>query len=93
MPSVIPPNVTTSSMNNGKACYLVSFTVYGNGQFPFDMLRYDSCFPVSTDDAKKLIGDDSMLEIRHVRLGTVAGYKQWSPTVGRWLSFGWKVET
>lgn len=72
------------------AIYRFEFTVCGRGEFPFDMLRYDACFPM-TD------GDASMLSVyprgtiykstREVRL--VSTVKE--PTVGRWNSFGWGV--
>jgi hypothetical protein len=37
----------------------VRFTVRGRGQFPFDMLRYDSCYPQSGIDAVHLDYDES----------------------------------
>lgn len=35
--------------------YLTRFTVKGDGRFPFDMLRYDSCFPVGPRDVDALL--------------------------------------
>lgn len=57
------------------------FTVRGTGQFPFDMLRYDQCWP--TDNTHALAGT----EPREVRM---LGVNQ--PTVDRWISFGWMVD-
>lgn len=60
------------------------FTVKGIGPFPFDMLRYDCCYP--RYNSYDLIGDQE----RQVAL--VATHpKQWHPTSGRWESFGWYV--
>lgn len=65
--------------------------IQGRGEFPFDMLRYDSCYPNSERDSS-LMAD------------TVRSYKsdgRWSVcvrsasenkwTVGRWESFGCKI--
>lgn len=52
------------------------------GEFPMDMLRYDSCFPTKEEDAARLGQVSDQL-----RLVTVARWHQhW--TVCRWQSFG-----
>ena len=61
-----------------------TFTVIGSGPFPFDMLRYDCCWPYSSEDASRL-----PLEGR--RKVTLASGRRGSPTHARWESFGWKV--
>jgi len=61
------------------------FTVTGTGQFPVDMLRYDSCWPATESDSTRL-GGGPVMEPRSV---TVRGLRR--PTVGRWKSFGWSV--
>jgi hypothetical protein len=77
-----------------------TFTVEGTYPFPVDMLRYDACFPATSDDAVELgascdfnrrrasssIGEDK--KRRRVKLATNLQNK---PTVGRWESFGWRV--
>lgn len=63
------------------------FTVRGKGWFPYDMLRYDACWPASGDDAELLAGDELEPE-REVTLRTDSPT---APTEGRWLSFGWRV--
>ena len=74
--------------------YATTFTVMGHGDFPFDMLRYDMCFPKDTGDAHTL-GDDRMKVVltdnRRVTLITYHSHKQWEPTTARWNSFGWGV--
>jgi hypothetical protein len=75
--------------------YCIDFTVVGNGPFPLDMLRYDSCFPVD-DEAVASIGmgvgeDDYHFVNRRVRLRLYSQHNI-GPTVGRWNSFLWKVE-
>lgn len=61
------------------------YEVTGRGQFPFDMLRYDRCWPTHESEAGKLA--DHYGTVR----GTfqITGYSE--PTVGRWQSFGWTV--
>ena len=66
--------------------YEVKFTVKGAGEFPIDMLRYDSCYPLSQEDVNKFWWD----EVREVTLISVKRCKS-GPTEGRWNSFGWKV--
>jgi hypothetical protein len=80
--------------------YVTTFTVNGNGEFPMDMLRYDSCHPVGSDDASRIVRsihryvddnvptepDRSPIKLRHI------GDKGWRPTAGRWSSFLWGVD-
>ena len=63
----------------------IEFTVTGRGMFPFDMLRYDLCWPASGGDAALLTYNDPH-GLRHIEL---KGLKV--PTPGRWASFGWNV--
>lgn len=67
-----------------KSAFESTFTVTGRGEFPHDMLRYDSCWPYSISDAARMAGT----ERRTIKLQT--GQLN-SPTVARWDSFGWKV--
>lgn len=60
------------------------FTVSGRGTFPFDMLRYDCCYPHSPQDVTKLDG-------RGLREVTLIAAKPVGPTNRRWNSFGWDV--
>ena len=62
----------------------ITFYVRGRGQFPFDMLRYDACWPLTPEDAAMLSDGWSW---RTVRL--VAPYGTFTP--GRWASFGWSA--
>lgn len=64
-----------------------SFTVTGRGDFPFDMLRHDRCFPATSEDAAKLERPDSPTQ-RAIRL-IASTYAEITPD--RWESFGWKV--
>lgn len=63
---------------------LVIFTVRGSGQFPWDMLRYDSCWPAEETQTHHML--DSRGGARHV---IMVGLRE--PTEGRWESFGWKI--
>lgn len=70
-------------------CYFTSFTVTGSGRFPVDMLRYDQCWPVTSEDANKIaasFGDVCEDRKWTIRL-TMAARHKLGPTVGRWQSF------
>jgi hypothetical protein len=64
---------------------LFGFEVEGEGNFPTDMLRYDRCWPESTEDASKFFPNG---ERRVVRL---IGFNQ--PNIARWASFLWRVKS
>ena len=71
---------------------IVHYTVRGHGQFPIDMLRYDSAWPYSGEDADKIGTVDGALERREVRLSTYKRPKgQNNFTSKRWDSFNWQV--
>jgi len=67
--------------------------------FPTDMLRYDSCWPASSDDAVKLaVAVRSPQDWQHfyvespARITTIELMSTAKvPSRGRWLSFGWEV--
>jgi hypothetical protein len=65
------------------------FTVTGKGRFPYDMLRYDECYPAPGADAEQLHPVHS--GVRSIQLQTLQPTLQWEPTVARWRSFGWSV--
>jgi hypothetical protein len=69
-----------------------NFTAIGKGVFPIDMLRYDRCFPSSSESATWLSyrnRDDDNKELpRKVALTSDTCDR---PTEARWNSFGWKV--
>ena len=56
------------------------FAVRGNGPFPFDMLRYDSCWPAQQADVSRLMDTGDRIVTLESRC---------RPTVERWVSFGW----
>lgn len=61
------------------------FTVEGRGAFPYDMLRYDQCWPKYE---RETIALDRQTDLRTITLVTDAPT---TPTHGRWESFGWRV--
>jgi hypothetical protein len=75
--------------------YIQEFEVEGSGNFPLDMLRYDSCYPVreGRDTANLCAREFSRdrLPPRTIRLRRFVFNSQQMPTTGRWESFGWKV--
>ena len=77
-------------MRKGDCLY---FSVIGQGGFPADMLRYDSCFPATTDDADSIVmpaEHADFVDLRVVVLGhRYTGFQV--PTEGRWHSFTWRV--
>ena len=68
-----------------KRIYLV---VTGKGEVPFDMLRYDCCFPDSPEDAARMHVD--WTNRNYTRAIILAKYdKMGGFTPARWSSFGW----
>lgn len=66
------------------------FTVEGIGTFPFDMLRYDQCWPKrESEDSTELELHPRSTRVREARQVTLVGISP--PTEGRWASFGWRV--
>ena len=72
--------------------YIQTFTVEGDGDFPFDMLRYDFAWPDSQKEIPDLISylGEKYKSPRQVTLKRVA-FNGERPTDARWQSFGWKV--
>ena len=64
-----------------------SFCVKGCGTFPFDMLRYDYCYPASEEDSININGTEE----RVIKLCRRVDLKAIKPS-HRWSSFGWKIE-
>jgi hypothetical protein len=62
------------------------FVVEGDGRFPFDMLRYDQCWPASEADSLRLA--DEWTAPRRIVLITDSVT---APTVDPWRSHGWSV--
>jgi len=65
------------------------YYVTGRGRFPYDMLRYDSCWPADGESAASMavdFGDPDYREYRSIKLRS---YRE--PTIARWDSFIWSV--
>lgn len=60
------------------------FYVRGRGEFPFDMLRHDQCFPSTSSDAEKLA---DTWAYRTIEMST--DFHKITPD--RWRSFGWEA--
>lgn len=72
--------------------YVTQFTVEGFGEFPVDMLRYDSCWPGRPEDAAAIIDHGDFRTRRAVQLVTAHATKGYPKiTDDRWSSFGWQV--
>jgi hypothetical protein len=70
-----------------------SFAVEGAGEFPYDLLRRDQCWPATPADANSLAlhpasGDPEASRTRYVRLETAADA---SPHRALWRARGWPV--
>lgn len=65
---------------------VTSFIVEGKGKFPFDMLRYDLCFPCDGTSSHNVAIDTP--DARSVKLISMSGN---GITPDRWASFGWGV--
>lgn len=66
-------------------------------RFPIDMLRYDRCRPASKNDSVIIARS---LSVRRSKGASAEDFeiqlaanehKNWTPTEGRWKSFGWEV--
>lgn len=57
------------------------------GPFPTDMLRYDCCWPASTEDAIAM--SISIADSEGTKPITLCSNKP--PTPKRWASFGWNI--
>lgn len=68
-----------------------SYQVRGRTRFPLDMLRYDAATPYQSEDTttiERSLEFDGSPEVTVRLTSRVHG-----PTVERWLSFGWIVES
>lgn len=78
--------------------YQCEFRVRGKGSFPFDMLRYDQCWPRTSDDAANLAYSHPE-DLKHFAVTDreICLIKQSRnkgacvPTGIRWSSFGWTL--
>ncbi len=73
--------------------YRLEFTVRGFGQFPFDMLRYDHCYPKSESEVWVMVEGHYAGEPKVMTLVMVGTTKDLTPTPARWRSFGWEVQS
>lgn len=83
------PKLTTKQKDRliESAQNAIEFTVSGRGEFPFDMLRYDHCWPANEAQSGKLTRTTGPLEsAREITLRGLTG-----PTAARWRSFNWEV--
>ena len=81
--------------------WIKKFTVEGSLGFPIDMLRYDGCYPASSDDVSAIhqsIAQTSRhdevpdtVQVSLVVSCTTRGQTEMYPTAPRWESFGWRV--
>ena len=72
--------------------YYQTFDVQFVGQFPVDMLRYDSAFPASEQDSGKIIDNIANHERgQTIRVGRFVETKKTMPTIERWASFGARI--
>jgi hypothetical protein len=72
--------------------YYQRFTVKTSTTFPLDMLRYDTCFPDTEQDAGKIYYN--LVDHRYpleVKIARWIWQKADRPTIARWESFGCKV--
>lgn len=64
------------------------FVVEGSGRFPYDMLRYDQCWPRDQTASSMLTNESEGAHRRRVVL--VSDWVE-APTIKRWESFLWRV--
>lgn len=83
--------------------WLITFEVEGKGNFPGDMLRYDSCYPVGPRDVEAVFlqegpgrslsweGSWKSSPPRKIRLSIMSITRNSKPTRERWRSLEWPV--
>jgi hypothetical protein len=81
----------TTQMARSQPPELFTFIVEGNGVFPFDMMRYDQCWPYTGEDSAKLDHHYDSGGIRRVTMQTFGDRFTNRPTRARWASFTWRV--
>lgn len=69
-------------------CAPCVIVVEGSGDFPIDMLRYDSCYPASEVDSAMMMHGEGLRQIT-LMCHRERGLK--IATRDRWLSFTWRV--
>ena len=71
---------------------MYEYTVSGTSTFPWDMLRYDHCYPADQESASKLSHDGPRADAEWHRVSRKVRIRsQYPPTEDRWKSFGWLV--
>lgn len=67
------------------------FIVEGSGIFPFDMLRYDHCWPKREAEDSPGLAVGMYGESAGIRRVTLLTDSHTAPTLRRWESFTWRV--
>lgn len=65
------------------------FTVEGSGQFAFDMLRYDGCFPATEIETVEMMNRRARRKVQLITHHPEEGRD--GLTDARWRSFGWRI--
>lgn len=66
--------------------YSTTFTVYGNGEFPVDLLRIDACFPLTIHDY--LAADpDRIVKMQKIHTGIDPHI-----SLDAWITAGWPID-
>lgn len=72
--------------------YAIAFRVRGTFRFPFDMLRYDQCWPTDSQSTAAMDrANDDPRQPLEISLVHYDRDRNWHPTYLRWESFLWKV--
>ena len=74
--------------------YISIFEVEGSGEFPFDMLRYDHCYPRHENEIHTMCHYPEERGLKKITLVSRCNTKHEAdqiPTEGRWNSFTWRV--
>jgi hypothetical protein len=70
--------------------FACEITVKGHGDFPIDMLRYESAVPFSEEDSHHI--DRTFYEDKPHTVRLLCFFKaEREPARSRWRSFGWEV--
>lgn len=87
------PVSAIEEIKGGTFRYVQYAVVAGNGTFPSDMLRYDSCEPVNFDLVDGYSGPKAQLHPGETELIVARPTPSQTPgwTIGRWSSFLWGI--
>jgi len=69
------------------------FYAVGQGEFPYDMLRHDQCWPARGEDAGRIEAHGRHFDREQRGKYIIRLNSHRKPTPERWASFNWRITT